>query len=33
MEKELNDTAPAEPRVGATTDLPHDRIAVQRFRR
>ncbi|MDB5555573.1 MAG: hypothetical protein JWL86_5557 [Rhizobium sp.] len=32
MEKQLNDTAPAEPRVGATTDLPHDRITVQRFR-
>ena len=32
MEKEPNDTAPAEPRVGATTDLPHDRITVQRFR-
>ncbi|MBY5760160.1 hypothetical protein HFO07_26480 [Rhizobium leguminosarum] len=32
MEKELDETAPVEPRVGATTDLPHDRITVQRFR-
>ena len=32
MEKEPNETAQAEPRVGATTDLPHDRITVQRFR-
>jgi hypothetical protein len=32
MDKEPNETAPAEPRVGATTDLPHDRITVQRFR-
>jgi hypothetical protein len=32
MEKEPNETAPADLRVGATTDLPHDRITVQRFR-
>lgn len=32
MEKQPNDTAPPEPRVGATTDLPHDRVTVQRFR-
>ncbi|TCU12676.1 hypothetical protein EV132_115112 [Rhizobium sullae] len=32
MEKEPNDTAPSKPRVGATADLPHDRITVQRFR-
>ncbi|QND44528.1 hypothetical protein HB780_00175 (plasmid) [Rhizobium lusitanum] len=32
MEKEPNDTSPTEARVGATTDLPHDRITVQRFR-
>jgi hypothetical protein len=32
MEREPNDTAPAEPRVGATTDLPHDRMTVARFR-
>src|SRR6478609_9218273 len=32
MEKEPNDKVQAEPRGGATTDLPHDRITVQRFR-
>ncbi len=32
MEKEPNETAPSDLRVGATTDLPHDRITVQRFR-
>jgi len=33
MEKEPNDKVQAEPRVGATTDLPHDRMTVQRFRK
>jgi hypothetical protein len=32
MDKEPNDTVPPDLRVGATTDLPHDRITVQRFR-
>lgn len=32
MEKEPSDTASVEQRIGATTDLPHDRITVQRFR-
>jgi len=32
MEKEKNDTAPSDLSVGATADLPHDRITVQRFR-
>jgi nitrous oxide reductase accessory protein NosL len=32
MEKEQNEATSTEPRVGATTDLPHDRITVQRFR-
>jgi hypothetical protein len=32
MEKEQNHDAPTEPRIGATTELPHDRITVQRFR-
>jgi hypothetical protein len=32
MEEQPNDKAQAAPRVGATTDLPHDRITVQRFR-
>jgi hypothetical protein len=33
MDKEPNDTVSPDPRVGATTDLPHDRITVQRFRK
>lgn len=32
MEKETTSSLEAERRVGATTDLPHDRITVQRFR-
>lgn len=32
MEKETTSTVEAERRVGETTDLPHDRITVQRFR-
>ncbi|MGO7758387.1 hypothetical protein ACC761_14695 [Rhizobium ruizarguesonis] len=32
MEEDPNAKVQAEPRVGATTDLPHDRITVQRFR-
>jgi hypothetical protein len=31
MKKEPTGNAEAEPQVGATTDLPHDRITVQRF--
>lgn len=31
MDEDLNDNAPA-PRVGATTELPHDRVTVARFR-
>lgn len=33
MEKTPTGNAEAEPQVGATTDLPHDRITVQRFSR
>jgi hypothetical protein len=32
MGKEPSHSASSAPRVGATTDLPHDRITVQRFR-
>jgi hypothetical protein len=32
MEEQPNQKAQAAPHVGATTDLPHDRITVQRFR-
>ncbi|MDB5583978.1 MAG: hypothetical protein JWR80_9154 [Bradyrhizobium sp.] len=32
MGKEPNETAPSDRRIGASTDLPHDRITVQRFR-
>jgi hypothetical protein len=32
MEKEPNETAPTDPLVGVTTNLPHDRITMQRFR-
>ena len=32
MEKEQNEATSTEPRVVATTDLPHDQITVQRFR-
>jgi hypothetical protein len=31
MDEDANDSAPA-PRVGATTELPHDRVTVARFR-
>ncbi|PZM16462.1 hypothetical protein [Rhizobium tubonense] len=32
MKQEPNSDAPSPPRDGATTELPHDRITVQRFR-
>lgn len=32
MEEETTSSVEAERRVGATTDLPHDRVTVQRFR-
>ncbi len=32
MEPEPDSDAPSTPRAGATTELPHDRITVQRFR-
>jgi hypothetical protein len=32
MDKKTKDKTPSPPRVGATIDLPHDRMTVQRFR-
>ncbi len=32
MDEETNDQSPAPARVGATTDLPHDRITIAQFR-
>jgi hypothetical protein len=32
MEQEPDSDAPSPPRAGATAEVPHDRITVQRFR-